>query len=577
MPINYQLLNQYCHEAAWSNVIKELRNRDDLEPLNAEKLTKIATLIEPLYEAETNIKKKQDYKQILWAIKEAAVFDYSAIEQHVRDANLVAIKRLFLSHNNIFPIDQEKFKTLVELIKTQLYPAANKEQKNIYDNILHILENGSITLTTTDNTNREKLRVYSSKETAHKAEALSQKKVSDRFWRVGSDKPLKANSPADTLYHLITQELSKLDAARKPIALDGYSFRALILALVKIFPKNIGYHRNPGYPMLKFSIGESIIVCDPAGADGGKDSQMANHWVRVEQLPEERFTYGNWKQAATQGVYNYLSDLCGGLTNTNGRLREQQLAIFLREKSHTIASFSEHNFNEQGLIRIEGEAPFSLEKYQSKFQKDSAQRNLASKIHYLNGLLFLYSECEVARRLYRTSTGNVFSYSHRDDPKPAKSSDQIPMGILQARSLELLAQGMISLNDLFGHSTETYGKAEWVERRPISGDALHRAEYGVATGRSTIKNLRIMQQKAAKVNQTVESKITRNLHAFFVDIDPTLERVRLPIKEGRNKLKMTLGNHYGGLYDGNSSGDDYSDDDVPSLEQNMSGLKMSGK
>lgn len=580
MPINYSLLKQHCREADGLKVIERLREREDLESIDVEELAKIAALIKPLYESETSPKRKKDYEVILWALKEVAIFDYDALRERIIEADLVAIKRLFLRHNNILPIDQEKLIVLAELIKTDFLPTAGIEQKEIYEEILRILERASITLTTADSSNREKLRVYTSKKIAQKTEAISQREVSDRFWRVSPDKPLKANSSSDILYKCIGQELLKAPSERQPIALDNYSFRALILALVKIFPQNIGYHNDPGCPLLKFSIGESIITCVPAGVDEGKDSQVANHWIRVEQLPGEKFTYGRWQTSTKQGVYNYLSDLCGSLTDVNRGFRERQLAICLREKSHTIASFSEHDFNEHFLIKIPGEPHFSLDRFCTKDQKVKAQRILANKVHYLNGLLFLYSECEVARRLYRTSAGKIYSYPYHADPAQPKVSDQMPMGILQARSLELLAQGIISLNDLFGYSTETYGettKSDWGKYGPMRGDALHRAEYGVATGKSTIKHLKIMQQKAAKVNQTVETKITRNLHIFFADIDPTLEKIRLPIKEGRNKLKMFLGNHYGGVNDGNSSGDDYSDDEIPNLGQNMSGLKISGK
>ena len=580
MPINYHLLEQHCRDADGSKVIEQLRNHDNLEPINAEELTRIATLITPLYESETNTKRKKNYKTILDFLKNVDVFDYDSLREHIREANLVAIKQLLLRHNNILLIDQEKLKASAALIKTELLPEADAERRAIYEEILQILENGVITVTQIGSTSREKLRVYVDRKTAQKAETISQRTVSDRFWRVSSDKPLKPGSPSDILYGCIHQELLKAPSERGAIVLDGYSFRALILALVKIFPQNIGYHNDPGCPLLKFSIGESILVCDPAGAEDGKESQVANHWIRVEQLPGERFTYGRWQTAAKQGVYNYLSNLCGDLNDANRGLREQQLAICLREKSHTIASFSEDNFNEHFLIKIQSEPHFSLDRFRTESQKVNAQRILSDKIHYLNGLLFLYSECEVARRLYRTSAGKVFSYPYHDDPTQPKTSDQIPMGILQARSLELLAQGTISLNDLFGHSTETYGetkKSDWGKWGPIRGDALHRAEYGVATGKSTIKHLKIMQQKAAKVNLTTEARITRNLQTFFVGIDPSLEKIRLPIKEGCNKLKMSLGKHYGGLDDGNSSGEDYSDDDVANLGQSMSGLKMAGK
>lgn len=586
MPIDYHLLEQHCRDAEVQKVIEQLRSRNDLEPINAEELTRIVALITPLYELETNTKRKKDYKTILELLKNVAVFDYDALREHIKEANLVAIKQLFLRHNNILLIDQEKLKASARLIKTEYLSEADVERRAIYEEILHILENGVITLPQTNSASREKLRVYVDRKIASKAEAISQKMVSDRFWRVSPDKPLKEGSPSDILYRCMHQELLKSTSERRPIVLDGYSFRALILALVKIFPQNIGYHNDPGCPLLKFSIGESILVCDPAGTEDGKESQVANHWIRVEQLPGERFTYGRWQTTAKQGVYNYLSNLCGDLHDANRGLREQQLAICLREKSRIIASFSETDFNEHFLIKIPGEPHFSLGRFRTESQKTNAQSNLASKIHYLNGLLFLYSECEVARRLYRTSAGMVFSYPYHNSPAAPKASDQIPMGILQARSLELLAQGIISLNDLFGHSTETYGETtEWVEKKsrygtykePASGDALHRAEYGVATGKSTIKHLKIMQQKAAKVNQTTETRVIRNLQTFFEDIDPSLEKVRLPIKEGRNKLKMFLGRHYGGLYDGNSSGEDYSDDDIDNLGQSMSGLKIDRK
>lgn len=582
MAIDYGMLQTHCVSAELKKVVEELRKHNDDTPIDREALNNIVESITELCSQEPDLKRKKNYETILRILKDISVFDYEVLELHCREANIVEAKRALLKHIDILPIKQDRLNALAELIKREFISATiDTASKEKYTEIVHVLKTGKISLVAAE-PGREKLHVYISREQADKAEWAAQRKVSNQFWRVA--KSLRDGSPSDVLYRLIAQQCVRPEAERQPIVINGYSSRALILALVKTFPK------FSGYPLLKFQLGESILVCDPKEGEGGQYNQMANHWVQVTQLPDERFTYGKWQTATKIGVFNYLSKLCGSESAEKRGLREKQLAICIQRKSRVFSSFSIEDFNEHFLIKIEDEAPFSLTGLETTQQKEFAEARLLEHIHYLNGLLFLYTECEVSRRLYRTQSGCVSDYedlyNNRPRPEP-RASDSMPMGILQARSLELLAQGIVSLNNLFGHSTEEYGETtEWIEKRtkrgavysePKDGADLHRAAYGVATGKSTIEHIKTMKGKATRVNRTIENKITKNLQTFFVAIDFELEKIKLPIKEGCNKQKTSLGMHFGGLYDGDSSGRDYSDNEIENLGRDVGGMKLGGK
>ncbi|MCD8524417.1 MAG: hypothetical protein LRY67_01235 [Gammaproteobacteria bacterium] len=106
----------------------------------------------------------------------------------------------------------------------------------------------------------------------------------------------------------------------------------------------------------------------------------------------------------------------------------------------------------------------------------------------------------------------------------------------QIRALQLLAEGTISIKDIFGHSAK-YSQAPY-------NDFNHRAEYGVSTAKDVVEKFSVVKEKAEKL----------------ADID--LPSASLATKHNwfsRNYTKQILKDGYGS---GNeSSDDDYSDDE----------------
>lgn len=227
----------------------------------------------------------------------------------------------------------------------------------------------------------------------------------------------------------------------------------------------------------------------------------------------------------------------------------------MMEKTKIISSFLPTDFNIYGQAALHNEPTFSSEQHilgQVKREKIDAH------IHYLNGLNFLRSIVEVCRRLYRDENGQIYDY---EDPK-AKQSDKIPIAIFQVRSSTLLQKGLIELNDVFGEST-CYGNTIWTNGRPTAGSGLHRAQYGVATGKDTIKHVDKTQAKGVEINKRIEDNTRALINNSEIFSCPVDLKTLIGIKASNNTLREELGREYGG--DSESEGSDYSD-----VESNLS-------
>ncbi len=398
-------------------------------------------------------------------------------------------------------------------------------------------------------------------------EKRNQEQVSERFFRV--NKALRHGQPALQLYHLIRHSMQNGGF----ITLDGYSMRSVVTALVKIISENNGMPNHD----LHFKIGPTDLICKRADKEQGQQNacvrQKANFWLSISQLPDESFTYGihkinKWEKTDRVGVR------LGNIAPTAEKQRN--LSMHMSQKTRVIASFTENDFNLHTQILRAGEDGLNAIR-----NPQAAQRNrkiVEENIHYLNGLNFLRSVTEVVRRLYRNPTnGQVYFYQ---DGK-ARRSDALPIAVHQARSSLLLSNGHISQMDVFGESSAVYGQTtvtttystsrygnRYPKNTPTGGAGLHRAQYGIATGVSTIENVDAMEDKANRINAEIETNVIRpsiGNGAGFFKVAPVFDGLNVlngqekRQKAGKNHLRVELGQEFGGDYE--SDGDNYSDDE----------------
>ena len=360
-------------------------------------------------------------------------------------------------------------------------------------------------------------------------ERLNQEKVSERFFRTKN--PLKNGFSADILHTEITQAIHN----KQPIALDGRSARAVILALTKI----ISTRHDGSFPVqLAFTIGDTRIICKAAELSGRK-RQKANLWMSVEDLPKERYSYGSFSGA----VDNKLTSIAPLPA------RQEQLAKLMTAKTGFINSFQENDFNQYAKIKLLGED--TCESIRNPRDKQVRRKEIIEHIHYLNGLNFLRTITEVIRRLYRNN-GEIHHYQD----VLGRRSDAIPVAIFQARAANLLLNSHVTQRDVFGESV-SYGKSVWGTHYGnaviVSGSGLHRAKYGVVTGSGTIENMAIVEGKIANVNSKVAELVIRPLIGglgFFMPAlafsNLDLANPSLQYKAGKNYMRQEVGNEFGG-------------------------------
>lgn len=344
------------------------------------------------------------------------------------------------------------------------------------------------------NSRQKRLREYLEKRQVEFDELFGEQQVNEQFFRV--NKPLLPNHRASYLYGLM--EYKVRTGNEEAIILDGYSTRAVILALVKIIAE-CGL-----FPTLRFQIGNTHIMCQTA-PPSARQRQKANVIMHVLELRNEYFSYGYWEHqkgdTTKYGVGRYLDFIVG--TDEYRQIRTMRLMELMKEKSRNIASFTIPEFDNSGLIRTPDPIPtFPTE-------------DIIRKIHYLNGLNFLRTVVEITRRLYREN-GAVYQYAKENPDRQvwlAKGtiSDEIPVAILQARACKLLEEGFIDLNEVFGNTPQ----------------------YGVVTCPNTIERIYELQEKARRINDAARRPYPDSALASF------------PPNTGRRKPEIELASAFG--------------------------------
>jgi hypothetical protein len=154
-------------------------------------------------------------------------------------------------------------------------------------------------------------------------------------------------------------------------------------------------------------------------------------------------------------------------------------------------------------------------------------------IHKLNGLLILWSIVEPARRLS--------GHQADDATDKAIKIDHIPVATMQMRALQLLKNGIISIQDIFG-SSEEYRSVNY----RYTGDH-HHAKYGVSTGTNVVHYVDIVEAKARRLVELdlpLDALAAESTASFF----------------SRNYTKQLLKDGYGSGKE--SSNGDYSDSEL---------------
>ncbi len=311
------------------------------------------------------------------------------------------------------------------------------------------------------------------------------------------------------------------------MAIDGYLSRSIIIALVNkmktttsaLVSTAINSNSNLFVDsrrlfLIKFSLGSTQLQYEWRPCEW----QRGNCTLKVNGASPEPFGANLAKDLEE------LTNTYGNNQKTNQRTKK--LGQLLLEKIKQLHTFYHHEFichQNKLIIRIHRD---------SKDKKPVATLTQAqTMIHKLNGLLILWSIVEPARRLSGHQAANAVQVK-----KDAINIDHIPVATMQIRALQLLAEGITSIKDIFGHSAK-YAEAPY-------NDADHRAEYGVSTAKDVVSKFSEVKKKAVKlaeIDLPSASLVTK--HSWF----------------SRNYTKQILIDGYGS---GNeSSDDDYSDDE----------------
>lgn len=292
-----------------------------------------------------------------------------------------------------------------------------------------------------------------------------QKAVVKKFFKIGH--PLKAGKSSSYIFNQLIKQIQAPVKEKKYLFIDRQRPRSLLIALAKILSE------NSFLPTLHFQFGHTFISLLEVD-ESRRSNQRGNCKMVIAGRPYD-LAYG-------KGADDQIQFMCKGHWEDGRQAwrRERKLVDLLSYKIPSFQPFSNLDFNQYNNVRLDGENP--------KYDKDTIDR-----VHFLNGLIFLITIVEVIARLYRDENGNLFSYKKES----ALISDDIPIALAQARSLLLLFNRKIKLNDLIGESKD------YKEKAPI-----HRAKYGIATGKQTIiDNSQIMLSKLEAINQKYHSML----------------------------------------------------------------------
>ena len=367
---------------------------------------------------------------------------------------------------------------------------------------------------------------FPDKKQAQQKEVRWQKQTVAKFFKIG--KSLQEGRQSYKIYqHIVTQIEAK---DKKALDLNGCCRRSLIIALSKVLTK------YKGMPNLNFKLGTTVIKFIPADENGTR-RQIGNFKMEIPNCYDIAYGDGCIKRLS------YLLEPQWDTSSYNKDERKKVLLNLLKAKLQQIKPFSYMDLNKYGNIRIFNEEISNS--YDEKTQKN---------VHFLNGLLFLVTTVEVLVRLYRTQDGKIFPYS---DEKGIES-DSFPIAIAQARSLDLLLTGKILFIDFFGQS----------KSNPNYNSEQHRAYCGVATGKGTIDNIKMMVNKLLLVNN-LHNTVISNLQ-FWQDLKKDYLKSNKDgyLLEGRSRMYFDLKECYGSGSESDTESSDYSssDDELEVIE-----------
>ncbi len=366
------------------------------------------------------------------------------------------------------------------------------------------------------------------KDLAQRVERKWLRRVTEKFLRVG--RPMKPNSQSNTIYNRIREHLA--NNANQPFVVDGLVRRSFLIALSKILSK------DKQMPNINFRLGVTDITFSTENSYTYR--QMGN--FKMEFPSKYDLKYGAGLIARIQ----YLLGATWEKANIN---RKQKLLTLMRGKLNQLSPFDVNEVNNYGNIKLEEDASF--ESLSGKKEQKTAREKQQSSVHLLNAWLFLVSIVEVLVRLYRDEEGNVHDY----DDKKGSESDSLPIAVAQARSLLLLMGQKISFTDFMGES------------KCYKGDAkLHRARYGIVTGRNTIDNLDVIDEKFCRLNALFNQAAIKSevKEEYFADNPAGTAAVI----QGRSTMYRNLSSVYG-IGDNESDSEDsaYSDEEDSDLSE----------
>jgi hypothetical protein len=379
-----------------------------------------------------------------------------------------------------------------------------------------------------------KLYPFNNSSEAQQAENSFQTDVNDRFFRRNKfRKQLKKNGKAaflaqeiDKIFKLTSsnniQDNSLLDIKFNPqlkklefgsdqikvaqfylkntIDLDGYSARSIILALTTIL------NTCHCIPTLAFKIGNNNILCisNPTrNQKGNVNIQAVNPDGTVKVIPS---VYGDGNGKPQYSIAENLRQIT--TKNPGNNILES-----MKSKIRKVSSFSQGSINNNDAF-------------------------------FLDQLSFLHSIIEVARRGYEQNQNGL------------SNLDKLPMGTSQARTLQLLIDGQITIDEAYGLDTQNTQQQFYSPVKTISGyggkkispKQKYKSPYGAATGQDLESEHKEVQTKIERINAKYNTRYSTNSSSVLSFI------------EGRNLMRQNLGEQYGS--DGESSGEDYSDDDL---------------
>jgi hypothetical protein len=342
---------------------------------------------------------------------------------------------------------------------------------------------------------------------AEKKEYSNQVKTTEKFFRVG--KLLNKNKKSTKLYEAMLTAIG----THEFVKLDGYSARAVVIAISKLLQK------NEVFPKLVFTLGETELSCNPAHKDNRR-RQIGNLVVMIRNL-NKCPSYG-------EEIMNYLSQALG-----DNRERENKIGILFQTYSKIMTSFTLDDFNTDGQIKLSNEESYQL-------KENEEDQKVKNAIFILNFINFMHVVGEVTRRLYRDGNGKIASppsFKFYSFPEP-KNSDEFPVASFHARVIELMRVGTISLNDIYGVSDSAYG----------------RPRYGVVAGKDTIRQIgEEVKPKGFEINSLMSMYHAERYAKNYSQRHSTDYLVTRPFW-----IRVELGDQFGG--DSESGGSSYSSD-----------------